>query len=251
MAKDKIEIEVIAKGLKTVEKDIKKLQTDLEKTKKPAKALRVNFLALGAAVTAIGLSVKKVTALFGQQEKAQRTLAAAMKQAGTFTEKAFQENLKYASSLQKMTTFGDEAILGVQKLLTNFGIEGEELKKLTRATLDLAAAKGMDLKSAADLVAKSVGSSTNALSRYGIEVKGAVGSTERAQMAVQNITKLFGGAAAAEADTFSGKIEQMKNRLGDIGENIGSLIVPVITKIIDLFSKFSSTTQTLIVVIGG
>ena len=47
----------------------------------------------------------------------------------------------------------------------------------------MATAKGMNLSAAADLVAKSVGSSTNALSRYGIQIEG-VGSTERLDSAV-------------------------------------------------------------------
>jgi hypothetical protein len=199
--------------------------------------MKMAALGVAAGLAGVVAITKKFVQAAAFQEKQQKTLAAAMKQAGTFTEEAMQHNLDYAASLQKMTTFGDEAILGVQKMLTNFGVEGEMLDKLTKATLDLAAAKGMDLKSAADLVAKSVGSSTNALTRYGIEVKGAVGSTERMGMAVDNITKLFGGAAAAEADTFSGKVAQMKNALGDLAEVIGSKLFPVLTPMIEGITK--------------
>lgn len=194
------------------------------------KKLRSGYLAVAAAMTGVIAAAKKMIDNFFVQERAERTLAAAMKQAGTFTQKAMKHNLEYAASLQKMTTFGDEAILGVQKMLTNFGVEGEMLDKLTKATLDLAAAKGMDLKAAADLVAKSVGSSTNALTRYGIEVTGAVGSSERMETAVDNITRLFGGAAAAEADTYAGKIQQMKNALGDLSEVAGKELIQSIEK---------------------
>lgn len=172
----------------------------------------------------------------GEQERATLTLAQAMRQAGTFTEAALKHNLDYASSLQRMTEYGDEAISGVQRMLTNFGIEGKELDDLTRATLDLAAAKKMDLAAAADLVAKSVGSSTNALTRYGIEVKGAVGSTERAQTAVENITRIFGGAAKANAETYLGQITQLTNRWGDIKEAIGAAFIPVLMQLFDVIS---------------
>lgn len=230
----------------------KKAQASFQKTQKKSATLKdsigklkLSYLAVAAAVGVAIRTVGKFIKAAAKQEKAERTLAAAMKQAGTFTEKAFKENLKYASSLQKITTFGDEAILGVQKLLTNFGLEGEELKSLTKATLDLAAAKGMDLTSAADLVAKSVGSSTNALTRYGIQVTGAVGSTERAQTAVENITKLFGGAAAAEADTFSGTIEQTKNALGDLAERIGAKLFPVLSPILKTITRWVGQSDTL------
>jgi len=240
----KAEVDKAIKNINKVEKTTKKSTKTIGST---LSKLKMGYVAVAAGIATVLVSMKKLVDLAGVQEKAERTLAAAMKQAGTYTKEAFEHNLKYASSLQKMTTYGDEAILGVQKLLTNFGIEGKALDDLTKATLDLAAAKGMDLTAAADLVAKSVGSSTNALSRYGIQVTGAVGSTERMQMAVQNITKLFGGAAAAEAATYAGRLEQFKNVLGDLGEKIGFLVLPAITKILisltDLLYKFEGVSD--------
>ena len=226
----------------------KKLNKQTNKNKVGFKQLKTGALAAGVAILAIVAASKKFIDAAGEQQKQQVTLAAAMQQAGTFTEQAFRHNLEYAKSLQTMTTFGDEAILGVQKMLTNFGVEGEMMDKLTKATLDLAAAKGMDLKSAADLVAKSVGSSTNALTRYGIEVKGAVGSTERMDTAVKNITKLFGGAAAAEADTFSGRLKQLQNIGGDVVETLGFELMGALTPTIKQFEKFIKSEEGMVAI---
>src|SRR5690606_903833 len=109
----------------------------------------------------------------------------------------------YAGELQQLTGYSDDALLSSMALIGAFEKDENQIKRLTRVTLDLATAKGMDLKSAADLVAKSIGSSTNALSRYGIEITGAVGSTERLDSAVRGISNLYGGQALAAADTFS------------------------------------------------
>lgn len=211
-----------------------KLNTGLDNTKKQTSKLsdainnfKQHWIGATAALGGAILVIKDVTKAAMEDEKAQKTLAAAMRVAGTYTQSALNHNIKYASSLQKLTIYGDEAILGVQKMLTNFGVEGEMLDKLTKSTLDLAAAKGRDLSSAADLVAKTVGSSTNALSRYGIEVKGAVGSTERMQDAVNNISRIFGGSAQAEAQTYEGQMKQMANTLGDVKEIIGGALLPV------------------------
>ena len=108
-----------------------------------------------------------------------------------------QALLDQASALQSVTTFGDENIIQAQALIAAFTDDEEAIKRATEATLDLAAAKGMDLFAAADLVAKTLGSSTNALSRYGIEVVGAVGSTERLNSLTGNLAETFGGQAAA------------------------------------------------------
>ena len=181
-----------------------------------------------------------------EQEFVTTELASAMQQAGTFTEKALKHNLAYASSLEKLSVYNDELITSVQKQLTNFGIEGEYLDKLTKATLDLAAAKGMDLKAAGDLVAKSVGSSTNALTRYGIEVTGAVGSTQRLETATRNIEKIFGGSAQAQTQTFTGTMKQLHNAWSGAQETLGLKLLPYLTqmgvivrdKIIPAINKF-------------
>lgn len=89
----------------------------------------------------------------------------------------------------------------------------------------------MDLVAAADLVSKSLGSSTNALSRYGIEVTGAVGSQERLETLTRNVGNLFGGQASAQADTMSGALDQMSNAIGDAAENLGDLLGPTIISI--------------------
>ncbi|HAB53337.1 MAG TPA: hypothetical protein DCE80_14395 [Ignavibacteriales bacterium] len=229
----------------------------LDELAKKNENINKSFKIIGATLLGFATSgvflIKNLTESAIQQENAERALANAMKQAGTFTEQAYKHNIAYASSLQKITIYGDETITGVQKLLSNFGVEGEMLDKLTKATLDLASAKGMDLKGAADLVSKSVGSSTNALTRYGIEVTGAVGSTQRMQTAVENITKLFGGSAQAQAQTFSGQIIILKNRMDDLKEGIGFALIPTlkyftgyIEKIINLFEKLTPQQINLI-----
>jgi len=229
VAKDfKVGIQIGADANKAIS-GMSKLEKQLGMTRGQMIAVGAAAVAAATAVVAFGMKAVKAASF---QEAQENALAAAMKNAGTYTEQAYQHNLAYASSLQKITTFGDEAILGVQKMLTNFGIQGKMLDKITKSTLDLAVAGKMDLKSAADLVAKSVGSSTNALSRYGIVVEGAVGSTDRMQMAVDNIAKLFGGSAEAELQTYSGRMAELKNAVGDVWEEIGFLLLPTLTDLL-------------------
>ena len=111
--------------------------------------------------------------------------------------------------------------------------------------MDISVAMGMDLKSAGDLVAKTLGSSTNAMSRYGITVEGAVGSTDRLESLTGNVAKLFGGQAKAQADTYAGAVQQLQNSLGDMAEDIGRIVVPIFQELqphlqlaIDFWSEY-------------
>lgn len=207
---------------------IKVKQTGAEKTArsigkvdKSITGLATSALAYAAAAGAVVSITKKVIDAYGVQEQAEKRLE-------TATGRNIDALKAQAAALQQMTTFGDEMILGVQASIAAFVDDEEAIKRATAATLDLAAATGMDLKSAGDLVAKSLGSSTNALSRYGIEVTGAVGSTERLDTLTGNIADKFEGQAAAAAETMAGQIEQAKNAMGDAAEVIGAVLSPAI-----------------------
>lgn len=180
---------------------------------------------LGKAMKEVSDQLMKAVDAAAEQEKAQKMLAAAMAQAGTYTEQAFKHNLDYASSLQKNTVYGDDEINSVQRLLTNYKLQGDVLDKTTKAVLDLATAKGMDLTSAANLVARAVSGESDNIGKLNISMEGATGATERARKAVAGITELFGGTAQSEANTFSGKIKQLGNIWNDLQEEVGDVII--------------------------
>ena len=211
----KFKIKVQEQGAKKAEKSIGGLNKSLGSLAKKA------GIAAGIVGGAMAVAIKKGADLAAEQELAEAKLA-----------QAYGKNIdnlkEYAAALQQQSTFGDEAIIDAQSLLAAFIKDEDQMKAATKATLDLAAAKGMDLKAAADLVGKTVGSSTNAMSRYGTEVEGAAGSTERLESLTKNVGTLFGGAAAAQVDTLSGAMAQMKNAIGDAGEELGFIFLPML-----------------------
>jgi len=210
-------INVKEKGAKKASKNIGGLNTALGGLAGKAALAAGAFFGGGMLLS----GMKRAIDLAGEQEKAEKTLETALGRRS-------QGLLDQARALQQVTTFGDEAIISAQALIGAFVNDEEQIKLATAATLDLAAAKGMDLTVAADLVSKTLGSSTNAMSRYGIQVTGAVGSTERLESLTNNLANVFGGQASAQAETMSGKLAQMTNALGDAGEAFGRLLFPLV-----------------------
>ena len=209
-------INVTTRGVKGASSGIRKLSGSLMSLSKVA------MVGAAGGAVALGVAMKKATDAAAEQELAEKKLEA-----------AFGKNIdglkKYAQALQQQTMFGDEAILSAQAMLGSFVKDEEQMKLATQATLDLAAAKGMDLNAAADLVGKSFGSSTNALTRYGVEAEGAVGSTERLESLTGNVAKLFGGQAKAQAQTMAGAMRQAKMAIGDAAEALGDIVGPLVT----------------------
>ena len=203
--------------------------------------LRSKLLLASFAMTIVSQTVLRLVNMFAEQELAERRLSVALGRTS-------QGLLDQATALQKVTTFGDEAIIGAQALIAAFVKDEEQIKLVTKATLDLAAAKGMDLKTAADLMAKSVGSSTNALSRYGIEASGVAGSTERLESIVRNTQKLYGGFAEGELDTVRGQMLATKNAVGDAAEAFGYLLsyaVMPLAKVLKVVAEFINPSRLL------
>tara|TARA_R100001463_G_scaffold31738_1_gene71498 strand:+ start:6790 stop:8919 length:2130 start_codon:yes stop_codon:yes gene_type:complete len=198
--------------------------------------LRSRLLIVSFGLGLVSVGFKKLFDASIKQEKAEKKLSTALGKTST-------QLLNYASALQKTTTFGDEAIIEVQALIGAFTQDEEQIKTLTAATLDLAEAKGMDLSSAADLVGKSFGSSTNSLSRYGVKVNGVVGSSQRLESLTTNIAELFGGQAAAAADTLGGSVQQMTNAMGDANEAVGKAFAPVIKKLSGFLTEAAGSAR--------
>ncbi len=164
---------------------------------------------------------------FGEAEEGAARLAAAMRNLGNFTRQDVQENLDFAASLQQVTKYSDEAVVQTETLLTTFGLYGDQLRTATKATADLASGLGLDLNTAALLVGKSFVGETSTLGRYGIKIKEGTAEAEKFAAVLAEIQRRFGGAAQAEANTYLGRLEQMKNAFNDLQEKIGKELLPV------------------------
>lgn len=179
-----------------------------------------------ATVQQVGARVQEVLNLADQQLQAEAQLLNAAKGNVEVQERL----LKLAQDRQKVTLFGDEATADAQSYALALTQNSEATFQLTARIQDLAAAKKIPLRNAAELIAKTFASSTNALSRYGIQVEGTAGSTERLESVTQALDRAFGGAAETAAKTGLGPLKQLQNVIGDLQERIGMALLPVITE---------------------
>jgi len=224
----------------------KQFQSNLKKSLRSMKKFGNNMKSLGRTIsTGLTLPILAFGAAsvkaFDEQIKAETSLRTAL---GNNAE-AFANLAEQARELQKVTIFGDEATLQAQSFLAQLGLNEQAILRLTPLIQDFATAQGIQLTDAAKLVAKSVGSSTNALSRYGITIEGAVGEQERLQSAVDALTVAFGGQAEAIAKEGLGPLQQLKNELGDVSEKFGEIILEFIDPLTKGLQKVSKALSSL------
>ncbi len=213
------------------------LQKSLNKAKAETKAATVDMkkswgdykmavLGVTAAIAGVAYSVKQMVEAYAIQEKAELDLAAAMKINGAYTRQRWEEYKRFAAEMQKMTTYGDEVILQAMQNLQTYGIKNEEvMKKATKAVLDLAAAKGIDLRTASEIVGKAFTGETGTLTRYGIVIDKGLDKTEKFDAVLNKIAETMGGRATTAAETLSGQIKQLSNSFGDAKEKSGEFLV--------------------------
>lgn len=158
------------------------------------------------------------------QEDAVNDLNAALRRGGEFSEEMSQDMQAFASSLQEVTKFGDEAILGQLAFAQSMGASAEQAKAVVSAGADLAASLNIDLNSAVRNVAKTLGGYAGELGEVIPELKNLTAEQLQAGEAIDLLAEKFRGAASAQIQTFSGGTTQLSNTFGDLQEEIGSII---------------------------
>lgn len=189
----------------------------------------VSVLAIGAAFRAISQSVIA-------QEQAVAQLNAVLKSTGRMTPELSQKLQDYATSLQKVSTYGDETVVAMQALLLTFTrIGGDEFNRAQQAVLDVATALHVDLKTAALQVGKALNDpilGMTALARSGIQFSDSQKAMVKQLMATGDIVSAqkiilseletqFGGSAAAARNTLGGALAALKNAFDDLLEGNG------------------------------
>jgi len=206
--------------------------------------------AYGAEMAAVYLAVRKaykiiqdLTQVYGKQEIAIIEMNNALKNTGLFTPTLSNELQDLAKYLQSTTTYGDELTLSAIAMLQSLGeLDEEMLKRAIPAVQDLATSlfKG-DMNTAASMFAKVVGSSTNALSRYGIEIDMTKSKTEKFEEIMTKVNAKFGGRSAELANSYTGKMKQLGNAYGDLKEAMGHVMANQMEPAIPLMMEI--TTQ--------
>ena len=141
-----------------------------------------------------------------------------------------QSLVDLADNLQKTTKFSNTQNLEAMSSIAIFVKDEEVIKRLIPLVQDFATINEMDLASAGNLVAKSIGSSTNALSRYLPMQNLGNTSTERATTLIRELEKAYSGSAGAAAEA-EGGLSILNNALSNIMSNVGEILLPYISEL--------------------
>ena len=219
----------------------------IAETKKAVAGMAKFAAGVGAAVLILRKlksSVDEMVQLYGQQEMAERKLATAIRITGHEGEISTEAMIDYAKQLQNITVYGDEATLSAMAMVQQLSDLNEKgLKQITPLIQDFASAMDLDLEMAASLVGKTLGSTTNALTRYGVVVDMSGTKTEKLASLTEALEGKFGGMSEELAGTTLGRMQQMQNAMGDFKETVGGFIAIPMVPMIQRMTRFINTVN--------
>ena len=230
---------------KQVEKSLEGLQKKMTSVGKTlSKTLTLPLVALGtasvmAADTQLQAEARLLTALQGREDIQRRLMA-------------------QAAELQSRSTFGDEQVIAQQAYLASLGMTERQINDVIEASAQLSTATGMTLEAAVKNLAKTYGGLTGKLGESLPALKDMTEEQLRNGEAVKYVLEHFKGYAEAAAQSGTGSMKQLKNQLGDLAEQLGIILLPILQKIVSWvsnlatwFQNLSPTTQKVIVVIAS
>lgn len=181
---------------------------------------------------------------FNVQNRAERMLEFGMRQNGTQARSGELKN--FASLIQKNTMYGDEALLtaaagwqnkihGVENSKRMMSLVADYAAKSTGGgTVDAASMRGfsqqlMQALAGRATTLKAQGLDISAIERLNeIRRKGGAVTEDMEIEALEKVLEPIRGMAKEIARTDEGKIQQLKNDIGDMREEIGRELLPVV-----------------------
>jgi len=218
-------------GMDKADKGTKNFESKIGKY---SKAMAASFAVAGAAAGAyaIKLGVDGVKAAI-EDEASQKKLATALRNTTKATDRQIQATEDYVSATQIRYGISDVKLrtsLGNLLRATN---DVTEAQKLNNLAIDISAATGRDLETVSLTLGKAYGGNYTALKKLGIPLDENIVKTKDFDLITQELTKTFGGSAKANTETFSGQLAILKERFGEIQEDIGAKLIPKLKDLLD------------------
>jgi len=202
----------------------------------------------GTIATAVSVpiiaGIKKSLSAYEVQNGAETKLTEIYKTRMGASKKVANQTMKLASALQKEGVVGDEVALSGAQQLATFAKYPKTVNTLMPAMENLLVQqKGLngtseDAVNIGNLMGKVMQGQTGALKRVGVSFNESQEKIlkygteeEKAAVLAEVITSNVGNMNKKMAETPEGKIQQMKNSLGDMAEQLGKVLVPVLAKL--------------------
>jgi hypothetical protein len=203
-----------------------------------AKKAGVAFAAAAAAAGAYAtkLAVDGVKAAI-EDEKAQTQLAIALENATGATQGQIKATEDAILQMSLASGVADDQLRPALGRLVRSTGDITKAQDLLATALDISAATGKPVEAIAISLSKAYDGNTAALGKLGVGLSTAELKTMSFEQVQGRLSELFGGAAAANADTYAGKIARVQIAFDEAKETLGQALLPILDKFLGFINK--------------
>jgi hypothetical protein len=220
------------KGTKAAVKDIGKMEKKFgDFANRTAKKFGLAAIAAGAFAAKIGYDAVKAAM---EDQKSQALLANSLRNTVSATDATIAATEEYITAMQAEFGIADDQLRPALANLAAVTGDVGKAQSLLGVSMDIAAAKGIDLNAASKLVSKAYGGNIGALKKLFPQISAATVKSKDFAGAMREISGETKGAAAAAANTFAGQMERIKLAFGEASESLGYKLIPQIKSFADL-----------------
>lgn len=211
-------------GLQKAVKSATKSFNDLKKSAVDvAKKAAIGFAALGAAG---GIAVKAAM----EDQKAQTLLAQQIRATTGATDAQIASIEGFIDKTQRATGVADTQLRPALASLVRGTGDLSKAQDLLSLSLNISAATGKDTETVSLALAKAYNGNLGALTKLGVPLDEATKKSKDFGAAQQQLNDMFGGAAAAAADTMAGRFARLKIAFEEIVEQVGYYLMPLVER---------------------
>lgn len=231
------DVDNLKKGLTDGSKDVETFGDKVTKVGKMAAAALV-AAAAAAAAYAVKIGIDGVKAAI-EDEKAQTQLALALEKATGATTAQIKATEDSILKMSLATGVADDKLRpALQRLALSTNDLGKAQELLSLA-LDISTATGKPLEAVANSLGKAYDGNTAALGKLGVGLSSAELKTMTFTQVQDRLSQLFGGAAAANAETYSGRLARMQVAFDEVKETIGYALLPILEKAMRFINTYA------------
>ena len=211
------------------------------------------FAVAGAAALAYaGVLLKQGVESAIADQAAQEKLALTLQNVTGATDaqiKAVEDQILKTSLLTGKT---DDELRPSFERLVRATKDSDAALKLQTLALDVSAGSGKSLEAVTNAVAKAQEGNTASLAKLGVGLTSAQLKTMSMDEITKQLASTFGGQAAAQADTFQGKMARLTVAFNEGKEQVGSFVLDALTPLIDtVVNTVIPAVSTFIDSMGG
>jgi hypothetical protein len=229
------DVDNLNKSLKTASGDVDSFGDKVGKAGIAiGKAFAAAAAAAGAAAIAIGIEGVKAAIA---DEKAQTQLALALENATGATQAQIKATEDSILQMSLATGVADDQLRPALGRLVRSTGDITKAQDLLSTALDISAATGKPLEAVANSLGKAYDGNTAALGKLGIGLDAAELKTMSFEQVQGRLTELFGGAAAANANTYAGQIARVQVAFDEAKETLGTALLPILDQLLKFINE--------------